>query len=86
MTKEAKINNGKKTTSLISGAGKTRQLHVKEWNTKINSKWIKGLNVKPETIKLLEENIGNTLFDINRSKILSDSPPRLMEIKTRINK
>ena len=86
MTKEAKINNGKKTTSLICGAGKTRQLHVKEWNKKIKSKWIKGLYVKTETIKLLEENIGNTLFDINRSKILSDSPPRLMEIKTRINK
>ena len=86
MTKEAKINNGKKTASSITGAGKTRQLHVKEWNTKINSKRIKGLNVRPETIKLLEENIGSTLFDINCSKILSDSPPRLMEIKTKINK
>ena len=63
-----------------------RQLHVKEWNTKINSQWIKGLNVRPETIQLLEENIGSTLFDINHSKILSDSPPRLMEIKTKINK
>ena len=54
--------------------------------TKINSKWIRDLNVRPETIKLLEENIGSTLFDINCSKILSDSPPRLMEIKTKINK
>ena len=54
--------------------------------TKINSKWIKDLNVRPETIKLLEENIGRTLNDINRSKILYDSPPRLMEIKTQITK
>ena len=54
--------------------------------TKINSKWIKDLNVRPETVQLLEENIGSTLFDINCSKILSDSPPRLMEIKTKINK
>ena len=54
--------------------------------TKINSKWIKGLNVRPDTIKLLEENIGRTLFDINHSKILFDPPPREMEIKTKINK
>ena len=54
--------------------------------TKINSKWIKDLNVRPETIKLLEENIGRTLKDINQSKILHDPPPRLMEIKTKINK
>ena len=53
--------------------------------TKINSKWIKDLNVKPETIKLLEENISRTLFDINHSKILCDSPSRVMEIKTKIN-
>ena len=52
--------------------------------TKINSKWIKHLNVRPDTIKLLEENIGKTLFDINHSKIFFDPPPRLMEIK--INK
>ena len=54
--------------------------------TKINSKWIKDLNVRPDTIKLLEENTGRTLFDINHSKILSDPPPREMEIKTKINK
>ena len=53
---------------------------------KINSKWIKYLNVRSETIKLLEENIGRTLSDINHSKILYDPPPRVMEIKTKINK
>ena len=55
-------------------------------HTKINSKWIKDLNVRPETIKLLEENIGKTLSDINHSRILYDSPPRVMEIKSKINK
>ena len=49
--------------------------------TKINSKWIKDLNVRPDTIKLLEENIGRTLYDINHSKILYDPPPREMGIK-----
>ena len=53
---------------------------------KINSKWIKDLNVRPETIKLLEENIGKTLSDINHSRILYDQPPRVMEIKAKINK
>ena len=53
-------------------------------NTKINSKWIKGLNVRPETIKLLEENIGRTLNDINQSKILYDPRPRVTEIKTKV--
>ena len=54
--------------------------------TEINSKWIKDLNVTPETIKLLEENTGRTLDDINQSKILYDPPPRVMEIKTKVNK
>ena len=54
--------------------------------TKINSKWIKDLNVRPETIELLEENIGRTLSDINHSKILYDPPPRVMKIKTKVNK
>ena len=55
-------------------------------HTKINSKWIKDLNVRPDTIKLLEESIGRTLFDINLSKIFFDLPPRVMKIKTKINK
>ena len=54
--------------------------------TKINSNWIKDLNVRLETIKLLEENIGKTLDDINQSKILYDPPSRVMEIKTKVNK
>ena len=54
--------------------------------TKINSKWIKDLNVRQDTIKLFEENIGRTLFDINHSKIFFDPPPRVMKIKTKINK
>ena len=54
--------------------------------TKINSKWIKDLNVRPETVKLLEENIGRRLDDRNQSKILYDPPPRVVEIKTKISK
>ena len=54
--------------------------------TKINSKCIKDLNIRPETIKLLEESIGRTFNDINQSKILYDPPPRVMEIKTKVNK
>ena len=55
-------------------------------DTKINSKWIKDLNVRPETIKLLEENIGKTLSGINHSRILSDPPRSILEIKAKINK
>ena len=53
---------------------------------KINSKWIKDLHVRPETTKLLGENIGRTLDDINQSKIFYDPPPRVIEIKTTVNK
>ena len=54
--------------------------------TKINSKWIKDLNVRPDSIKVLEENVGRTFYDINHSKILFDPLTREMEIKTKINK
>ena len=54
--------------------------------TKINSKWIKDMNVRPETIQLLEENTGKTLSNIHHSRILYDPPPRILEIKTKINK
>ena len=54
--------------------------------TKINSKWIKDLNIRPEIIKLLEENIGKTLSNIHHSRILYDPPPRILEIKAKINK
>ena len=54
--------------------------------TKIILKWIKDINISPDTINVLEENIGRTLYDINHSKILFGSPPREMEIKTKINK
>ena len=59
--------------------------HFLKLYTKINSKWIKDLNIRPESIKLLEENIGKTLLDINHSRILYDPPPRVMEIKAKIN-
>ena len=55
-------------------------------HTKINSKWLKDLNVRPETIKLLEENTGKTLSDINHRRILYDPSPRILEIKAKINK
>ena len=54
--------------------------------TKINSKWIKDLNVRPKTIKLLEENIGKRLSDINHTMILYDPPSRILEIKAKIKK
>ena len=72
--------------------GKTRQLHVKKWRehfltpwTKINSKWIKELNIRPQTIQLLEEIIGSTLFDINHSKTFCDPLPKEMEGKKKKN-
>ena len=59
--------------------------HFLRLYTKNKLKWIKDLNVKPETINLLEENIGRTLSDINYSRTLYDPPPRVMEIKVKIN-
>ena len=60
--------------------------HFLTLHKKINSKWIKDLNVRPETIKLLEENIGKTLSNINHNRILYDPPPRILETKAKINK
>ena len=60
--------------------------HFQTPYTKINSRWIKDLNIRPDTIKLLEENIGRTLFDINRSKTFFHPSPKVMRIKTKINK
>ena len=94
LTKEARIYNGAKTASSINGAGKNWTASCKRMklehfltpHTKINSKWIKDLNLRPETIKLLEENTGRTLDDINQSNIFYDPPPRITELKTKINK
>ena len=55
-------------------------------DTKINSKWIKDLNIKPENIKLLEDNIGKTLSNVNHSRVLYEPPPGILEIKAKINK
>ena len=91
LTKEARIYNGAKTASSINGAGKAvckrmKSEHFLTPYTKINSKWIKDLFVRPETIKFLEENIGRTPSEINHSKTLYDPPARVTEIKTKINK
>ena len=92
MTKETKMYNGEKTVSLKSGAGKTGQLNVKNEittltpYTKINSKQIKDLNIRPDTIKPSEENTGIIAFNINHSNILFDLHLRVMKIKTKIHK
>ena len=94
MTKEARIYNGEKATSfnkwyLESWSTTCKRMKLEHFLTayiKINSKWIKDLNIRPDTIKLLEENIGKTLSDINHSNILYDPPPKILEIKAKINK
>jgi len=92
MTKEARIFSGRKTDSSLSCVGKTGKLHAKESNGllshtmhKINSKWIKDLNVTPETIKVLEENTGSMPFDINVSNIFLETSPFVREAKAKIN-
>ena len=95
LTKEARIYNGANKDSLFSKwcwenqtatCKRIKLEHFLIAYTKINLKRNKDLNVRPETIKLLEENIGRTLDDINQSKILYEPPPRVMEIKTKVNK
>ena len=93
LTKEAEIYNGEKTISnkwcwekWSTPCKRMKLEHFLTPHTKINSKCIKYLNVRPETIKLLEENIGKILSDRNRSRILYDPPPRVMEMKAKINK
>ena len=94
LTMEARIYNGAKTASSnkqcrenwTATCKRMKLEHFRTPYTKVNSKWTKDLNVRPETIKLLEENISRTLNDINQSKILYDPPPRVMEIKTNVNK
>ena len=94
MTKESRIHNEEKTASSIDDVRKSGELHAKKTKrnyfltpyTKINSKWNKDLNVRPETIKLLEEAVDNTLFDIGLSNIILDPPPQARETKAKINK
>ena len=89
MTKESRIQSWERRVSLVNAAGKTGQLLVKEWDFNISShhkklkisKWIKDLNIRPETIKLLGENLDRKLFDINNSNIFSDLSPKQKKSK-----
>ena len=94
LTKEARVYKGGKDSlfnkrcweNWTATCNRMKLEHFLTPDTKINLKWVKDLNIRPETIKLLEENIGRTLDDINQSKVLYDPPPRVMEIKTKVNK
>ena len=93
LTKEARIYNGKDNLfnkwCWENWSTTYKRMKIEYFltpYTKINLKWIKDLNVRPETIKFLEESIGRILSDINHSKILYDRPPRVTEIKTKVNK
>ena len=79
LTKKARIHNGEK--SWLTTCKRMKLEHFLTPYTKINSKWIKDLNIRPETIKLLEENIGKTVSDINHSRNIYDPPPRILEIR-----
>ena len=93
-TKEARIYNGKKDNlfnkwcweNWSTTCKRMKLEHFPTPHTKINSKWVKDLTIRPETIKLLEANIGKTLPNINHSRILYDPPPRVMGIKVKIKK
>ena len=94
LAKQKRVSNGKKTVSLTNGAGRTGQQatcrrmkldHFLTPHTKINSRWMKDLNVRQESIKTLEEKTGNNLFDLNCSNFLLDTSPKARELKTKIN-
>ena len=94
LTKEARISYGSKYSLFNkwcwenwTATCKRKKLeHFLTQHTKINSKWIKDLNIRPETIKFLEKNISRIVYDINHSMIFHDLPPKIMEIKPKINK
>ena len=94
MAKEAGAKNGAKIASSTNDVGRSGQLHAKKWNsnhhltpyTKINSRWVKDLNISRNTIKVLEEYIGRKISDIPCSNVFTDMSPKARDIKERINK